>query len=255
MKTDYHIHSEYSYDSKIKADDLLDKAISLNYATIAITEHLDLLPQELSVFGLPSLKRYQARIRDLQSRYQGRIELVFGVEVGDYHLVRDFAQPLIERLDFGLILGSVHFLSDHTNVAVPLKQALNSEGIRDYYQHNLNLVSTCDIDVLAHLGVYKRYYQATPDESACRRLLQEIFAVVIERNIALEINFSSFRKPYGRLIPEPDQIELYRSLGGNLFTIGSDAHTLDQFDDHYSMIPHWLQAASEEFPLTRVPGI
>jgi histidinol-phosphatase (PHP family) len=69
MKYDYHIHTEDSYDSRIKAEELIRKAIELKYDEIAITEHLDLLAQELSVFGLPSLKKYQARIAALQRQY------------------------------------------------------------------------------------------------------------------------------------------------------------------------------------------
>jgi histidinol-phosphatase (PHP family) len=30
-------------------------------------------------------------------------------------------------------------------------------------------------------------------------------------------------------------LELYKELGGDLVTIGSDAHTLDAFDDYYDV--------------------
>ena len=42
MNYDYHIHSEFSYDSRIIGADLLIKALELNFNEIAITEHLDL---------------------------------------------------------------------------------------------------------------------------------------------------------------------------------------------------------------------
>ena len=51
MKFDYHIHTEDSYDSSIKAVDLIKRAIQLNYNEIAITEHLDLLPLEIKKYG------------------------------------------------------------------------------------------------------------------------------------------------------------------------------------------------------------
>ncbi|MCB5269199.1 MAG: hypothetical protein WCS58_05365, partial [Candidatus Cloacimonadaceae bacterium] len=37
------------------------------------------------------------------------------------------------------------------------------------------------------------------------------------------------RKAYQSVIPEPQYIDLYRSLGGNLFSLGSDAHRIDHF--------------------------
>jgi len=73
--------------------------------------------------------------------------------------------------------------------------------------------------------------------------------VLIERGIALEINFSGLRKPYGRLLPETWQIELYREMGGDLFSIGSDAHQLQHFDDHYSALPEWLFSSQVRFPV------
>ncbi|MCB5266995.1 MAG: histidinol-phosphatase HisJ family protein [Candidatus Cloacimonetes bacterium] len=225
---DFHIHTEFSYDSRIKGVELLQKAIDLQYDEIAITEHLDLLPQELSIYGLPSLSRYCAYIAKLQRDFPA-ITLHCGIEIGDYHLVKEFAKPLIESFELFPILGSVHFLKDHTNVAILLSSPLTKAQVIDYYENNLRLVSECDIDVLAHLGVYKRYYTEAAPEDCVLPLITEIFRVMIQRNIALELNFSSLRKAYQSVIPEPQYIDLYRSLGGNLFSLGSDAHRIDHF--------------------------
>lgn len=234
MTYDYHIHTEYSYDSLIKGEDLMYRAIELGYDEIAITEHLDLLPQELSVYGLPSLAKYQAHCRTLQEKHP-EIVLRMGIEIGDYHLVKDFAKSLIAGFDFFPILGSVHFLSDHINVAIPLPKALNKEQVRDYYLQNLRLVESCDIDVLAHFGVYKRYYTQRPEEDHVQDLIKDIFSVIIERGIALEINLSSLHKPYQETVPEPDYIRLYQAMGGSLFSLGSDTHVLERFGSTIGM--------------------
>lgn len=230
MRFDYHIHTEFSYDSVIKGDALMAKAISLHYDEIAITEHLDLLPLELSNYGLPSLKKYHVYTKLLQKRYP-QIKLRSGIEIGDYHLLRDYAKELISGFDFFPILGSVHFLRDHTNVAIPLKKPLSDAQIRNYYENNLALVSECDIDILAHLGVYKRYYDYRPDERLVQGLIKDIFKTMIKRKIALEINLSSLRKPYRESIPEPDYLQLYQELGGELISVGSDAHLLENFGE------------------------
>ncbi len=249
MKIDQHIHTEYSYDSKLKALDLINKAIELKYDRIAITEHLDLFPWELSRFGLPSFTRYVKQVAELQRQFASSpLRIICGVEVGDWQRVKAFADDFLAELEFELRLGAVHFLSDHTNVAVPLKRALTAADHEDYYRQNLALVSGCDLQVLAHLGVHKRYLDAQPDESHCRGLLGDIFQVMIGRGIALEVNFSALRKPYGRIIPDLWQIELYRSLGGKLFSIGSDAHLLEHFDLNYGQLPAWLFEPGIEFP-------
>lgn len=227
-KHDFHIHTEFSYDSRIKGKELLKRAIELKYQEIAITEHLDLLPQEVKLYGLPSLRKYSAYIEALRQEYPDII-LHKGIELGDYHQVKDYADSIIQGYDFYPILGSVHFLSDHTNVAIPMPKELSPEQIEDYYEQNLKLVTNCDIDVLAHLGVYKRYYNTPPDERKFEHILRKIFDVMIEKGIALEINFSSLYKPYNRCIPEPWLVDLYYIAGGTKIVYGSDAHRIESF--------------------------
>ena len=228
MRFDYHLHTEFSWDSFLKADELVQKAIALGYMEIAITEHIDLLPQELSEYGLPSILKYKRFVDDLATKYPG-LSILCGLEIGDYHRVKSFAEGLIEGFDFFPILGSVHFLSDGTNVAIPLAQPLSPEQIRDYYIENLRLVSSCNIDVLAHLGVYKRYYPSPPNEDHVLPIIKEILDIIIQRNIALEINLSGFRKPLQMCVPNPDIINIYKEMGGDRICFGSDSHAISHF--------------------------
>ncbi len=234
LKSDFHIHTEFSADSHVTQQQIVNLAIECGYSSIAITEHLDLSPQELTIYGIPSLTRYKASIFQLRKN-NPQIKIHFGIEVGDFHTVKPWADRIIQAMDFDLILGSVHFVDQHLNIAVPFQPLLSPALITDYYEQNLALVETCDIHVLAHLGVYKRYYNAKPDETHCNSLIDKIFAVMIQKGIALEINFSSFRKTYQSLLPEPMYIRRYHQLGGKLVTIGSDSHKAEHFDDNYHL--------------------
>lgn len=241
MKVDHHLHTEFSYDSRIKARELAQRAVELGYSLIAITEHLDLLPWELSRYGLPSFTRYIEHLRPLQEEFSPLgLRIVCGVEVGDFHRVKSFADELLAELDFELRMGSVHFLSDGTNVAIPFNRPFRKEDSEDYYKQNLALAENCDFHILGHLGVHKRYLTKEPPETHCLGLIRDIFRTLISRNIALEINFSSLRKPYARILPDQWQIDLYREMGGKLFSIGSDAHFLEHFDQNYEQLPEWL---------------
>ncbi|HOH46532.1 MAG TPA: PHP domain-containing protein [Candidatus Cloacimonadota bacterium] len=239
IKVDYHIHTEDSYDSQIVSTDLIPWAKANSYDLIAITEHYDLLPQEMGYFGTPSLSRYLKR---LDSLILSNPELVIlkGIEVGDFQQHQSFAQAILDQFEFDIILGSVHFLSDHTNLAIPIKRNLSSADLTQYFRSNLNLVETCKIDVLAHLGVYKRFFTQRPEGIEHQTLITEIFRVMIERDIALELNYACARKIYQSLIPEPDYIERYLSMGGRLFTIASDAHQLSHLEDHLDLVPKEL---------------
>lgn len=238
--TDYHIHTQYSWDSKLNVDDVIAKAISLNYDAIAITEHLDLLPWELGKRGIFSLQEYSNHIDGLKEQHP-QLTILKGVEIGDYHLVRDFARFLLEEFDFELVLGALHFISDRYDIAGPWMKPLSRNQILDYYRRNLQLAETCEMDVFAHLGIYKRYYTEPPDEAAALPIIKDIFAALINRNIALEINFSPFRKDYKRCIPEPWLLELFLDMGGRLFSIGGDCHHIDHFNDFRHLLPEWTE--------------
>lgn len=236
IKADYHIHTEDSYDSGLSSAELLTWAKQNKYDLIAITEHYDLLPQEMGYFGTPSLSRYLKRL-DVLIQNNPELIILKGIEVGDFQQHNSFAQAILDQFDFDIVLGSVHFLSDHTNLAVPIKRKLSSCDLDEYFRSNLKLVESCKIDALAHLGVYKRFFTQRPEEPRHQDIIKEIFTVMLEREIALEINYACARKIYQYVIPEPDYLEQYLSLGGRLFTIASDAHHLSHLEDHADLVP------------------
>jgi histidinol-phosphatase (PHP family) len=54
--------------------------------------------------------------------------------------------------------------------------------------------------------------------------LREIFRTAMRNGIGLEVNTSGLRQGLGATIPAFRQIRLYRELGGEIITVGSDAH-------------------------------
>lgn len=233
-KIDYHLHTDFSADSKMTLAKLLPLALKLGYNELAITEHLDLHPRELTVYGIPSLYRYKKTLEQIRKEYP-ELKLHFGIEVGDFQDVKETAIPILEMMNFDLVIGSVHFIRNHINVAIPLKEFLSVDAISEYYEKNLDLVRNCPIQVLGHLGVYKRYYLEQSDEMHCLPVIKTIFEELISRSIALELNLSCLRKPYRQLIPESAFLSLYKDLGGRLVIIGSDSHELDHFDSNYQV--------------------
>ena len=56
--------------------------------------------------------------------------------------------------------------------------------------------------------------------------LRQLFRTMVERGIALELNTSPLRRGYDLTLPDRDLFAIYRECGGELVTVGSDAHTL-----------------------------
>ena len=54
--------------------------------------------------------------------------------------------------------------------------------------------------------------------------IKQILEVVISNNKGIEINTSCYRYNIGDLMPSINIIKLYKELGGEIITIGSDSH-------------------------------
>ena len=65
----------------------------------------------------------------------------------------------------------------------------------------------------------------------------EILKLIIKKDIALELNSSSFEL-LNSLMPGKELVRRYKELGGKLFTLGSDAHTPER-------VGHCLEKSSE----------
>ncbi len=231
-KIDYHIHGTFSSDSQIETEALIQLAIERGYQSIAITEHFDFKPAEIAEYGVPAYLKYHRHMTQLREKYGDRIDIVIGVEAGEYNRYGDIADEVFRFAPPELIIGSIHSTSDMTNFSLRLKWAINRENLIEYYSENLDMVKRCNIDILGHLGIHKRYMKELPDESFCMEIIDEIFTTVIDRGIMLEVNYSPLRRDMQNILPEPALLKRFRELGGERITIGSDSHRLQDFDLH-----------------------
>ena len=55
-------------------------------------------------------------------------------------------------------------------------------------------------------------------------IITKILKKIINRSIALEVNTSGISDGVNEVYPKVEVLELYKELGGNLITIGSDSH-------------------------------
>ena len=87
LKQDYHIHSGLSPDSTASLDGICKQAFRLGLEEVALTDHYELIE---GVTPRGSIrKEYLAltreKILDCRSRWEGRIRVVFGLELGQMH--------------------------------------------------------------------------------------------------------------------------------------------------------------------------
>ena len=77
---------------------------------------------------------------------------------------------------------------------------------------------------LGHLDFPKRYFGKSPLDTG---LMEDIFRLMAEREILLEINTSALRKGLREPMPSRELLRMYRDAGNRDVTIGSDAHFVE----------------------------
>ena len=153
-----------------------------------------------------------------------------GVELGQAILRPQAAENILAEPDIDFVLGSMHdspqgidyYWMEYTSVAQCRKL------IEEYLEALLELSRTDYFDSLAHMTYPLRYMRdrggIPVDFRCCDDLVQEILKTLVERGKALELNTSGYQNPGHEPLPPEYIVKRYRELGGELITIGTDAH-------------------------------
>ena len=131
------------------------------------------------------------------------------------------------NLDF--IIGSVHNINT-LKLRTYIKGKNKKEIYEDYFKEIYKLAEDSDIDVVGHLDLMKRYAYddfGNYNFNDYKDILSIILKKVIERNIGIEINTSGFRNSVKESYPSIEVLRLYKELGGEIITIGSDSHNTE----------------------------
>lgn len=229
---DCHMHSNFSADSKTPMETMILQGIQQGLQGICFTEHYDpyypKTPDNL-IFSV-DFPSYIETFFSLKEKYQKQIQLCLGVEFGlQPHLAKPFHE-LISNYPFDFIIGSSHVING-CDPYYPdfFKSREESAGYLEYFESTLeNMKHITDFDSYGHLDYIVRYGPNKNRNYSYAKyadVFDEILKQLIKLQIAMEINTGGFHYGLGEPNPCTDIIRRYRELGGELITIGADAHT------------------------------
>lgn len=229
MISDFHLHTEFSGDSDTPARDQIERAIALGMQEICVTDHHDYGADFVDIDFTLDVENYLSYMKQLQQEYQDRIRINIGVELGLQLRVKDYLQAYETRYPFDFIIGSSHFI-DQMDPYYPEYFVGRTE--EDAYGHFFDVtrkrIQAMDcFDVCGHLDYIIRY-GANRNRSYSLKQYQDhidpILKSLIERGKGLECNTSGYKYHLGHPHPSEEILTRYRKLGGEILTVGSDAH-------------------------------
>ena len=226
---DYHMHSDFSADCSVSMESMVIGAIEKGLQEICFTEHIDYeYPDETIVFEF-DLNAYDAKINELQTKYEGRIRIKKGIELGvQPHLLHKY-DALMKNHSFDFIICSMHTAEKKgLHSGDFFKNKTIEEAYRVYYEELLYCVKNYkQFSILGHIDLVKRYTLQHCDNNF-HDVLREIFEVIIPEGKGIELNTSGVRYGLANGMPSDDILKLYKQCGGEIITLGSDAHRVSE---------------------------
>ena len=230
---DFHVHSDVSMDCQASMWEMIEAEAAAGVGVMCFTNHCDLFRAK---DGTPNPRCHEIagesteKLRAAAREHALPIEVLLGLELGEGHRDPALAAALTADPTLDFVLGSLHLIPGYGDLYVQEYTSLERcDFFFDLYLDELLLLAPMDYyDVLAHMGYGRRYmWRAGMDASMTLARfgdkIEQVLRTVVDRGKGLELNCSGIPEGCGPF-PSEEILRLYRDLGGETVTIGSDAH-------------------------------
>jgi len=231
--TDYHIHTSISPDGEDCMRDMIRASAEKGIKQVCFTDHCDIIKwgtEDLSEDAenvLPRALEERSKISPEDTR---DIEVRVGIELGEAHYSPERAVKIASHPEADFILGSVHVLKEYGDFFLIRYESMEQcRVLMDAYLDILLEVARLDFfDVMAHIGYPTRYmtragFPLYPNLRLHGDRLEALLKLLIQNGRGIEINCSGIRDGCGSF-PPLEIVRFFRELGGEIVTVGSDAH-------------------------------
>ena len=228
LPMDCHTHTGISPDGTGTVAGHAEQAKRLGLPVLALTEHVEMnryfpqahygiLPRnEWEIFDHAAVLEHslQAVAAEKEQAAADGLTLLCGMEMGQPNA--DFGlseSELLEKPDF--------FCLDYQTENIPaLMEA--------YFSQLYDICRWGHFDVLGHLTYPLRYIEGEAGIPVplvpYAEQIRCCFRALAENGRGIELNTSGYRQKYGKPFPTLEYLKLYREMGGEVLTFGSDAH-------------------------------
>ncbi len=232
---DYHTHTCFSFDGASTAthDAMCRRALEVGLSDIAFTDHCDINGEVEGIYAPYRADEAFSAMQAVKEAYRGRLNILCGIELGNASQYPSEAAAVLAAHPYDFVIGSLHNLRQVPDFCMLKYDMMTDVHIAMLFDRMLDetmeMVKTAPrMDTLGHLTYIHRYITASK-KSFCFKShyekFRELYRLLINREIALELNVSTLRKGLGIAMPTMELLKLYTDCGGRLITVGSDAHT------------------------------
>ncbi len=223
---DYHIHTHISGDCDAPMRDMAAAAQRQGLREICFTDHIDLdFPCDID-FTI-DFEAYRSAFAAVQAAYPD-ITMRMGIEAGLDMRTKERVRDIVAAHEVDFVIGSQHLVFGEDPYAPAFWQQYEKRQIYDeYLRASIECAAACDFfDVLGHIGYVARF---CPDNDKLMRYsdysdaIDKLLQTLICNGKGIEVNTNGLHMTPSTM-PETAIIKRFFELGGEIITIGSDAH-------------------------------
>jgi histidinol-phosphatase (PHP family) len=239
---DYHSHSSASPDGDSTILELAMAAVDAGLSELCVTDHCECngfselvkknLPAGVDIYNDIYNKECVLEQREKALEFCGdKIKLPHGIEIAQGHAARDVYYKILADNSFDFVIASLHNLRGEPDFyfLTDFKSQENCEKMLEKYLAELYETACLPgFNVLAHITYPLRYmrYKYGYDVSLEKygSELEQIFKELVQKGCGIELNVAGLRNGGNASFPGLEELRLFRECGGEIVTIGSDAH-------------------------------
>lgn len=252
MLNDTHMHCCFSGDSEADPEDMILAAIQKGLDGLCFTDHFDYDYQDDPELFLLDFSSYKEKIFSLKEKYKDKCNIRWGIEIGLQPHIVQVNNDVTAKYPFDFVIGSSHVVHGIDPYYPHYYDGRSEdEAYLEYFESILeNLHTNVDFDVYGHIDYVVRYGPNTNKFYSYKKfsdIIDEILRTLISMGKGIEINTGGFKYGLGHPNPTEEIIARYHDLGGEIITMGADAHAPEHVAYAFDKVPEILKNAGFQY--------
>jgi histidinol-phosphatase (PHP family) len=246
LLTDYHVHlrpdsrenTAERFFTAANAERYREAASERGIAELGVAEHIYRFSAALEIWDHPFWRRYAQDDLDAYCGFvREETDLKLGIEMDFVPGREDRIANLLDNREWDYVVGSVHFLRDHSVDAEDYSIWGTGESPekvwRRYFETVAESARSGLYDIISHPDLVKVWGRAAPvPDGDPRRYYEPAAEAFADSGVAVELSTAGWRKPVGEQYPAVPFLEMLVDAGCPL-ALSSDAHTAEQLGFEY----------------------
>ncbi len=232
---DQHVHTAFSMDSEAPYVSYLQELQKLGKAIFVTTDHLDFDNLVTKKDHIPDFAK-QKELIAMAKKPPYSMKTLFGVELSYRPSTAELFDEFIRNESFDFVLLAVH---ESDTQEVSSYQFMEGKTPNETYREYLLLCEYAvaqfdNFDSFAHVDYFLRYLNNLDDidMESHKESLERIFRHLIKKGKSLEYNTRFIYRHHTTTYLEYI-FQLYKTCGGEYITLGSDCHTIPDFQQGF----------------------